>query len=409
MARNLRTTACVLLSWGLLLGVGMGMSAAQQTEPGQPTAAEAHAEYARKLAVYQAARQAFEEVAGPYWDEIRLKRQQRNAKRRNGEVVVAEDYVLTQPPRYTGPPRPVPPPDEQQEEARQRAHIPVVADFLHQAREHYQFTPARPAKEIDYKRAYAKMARAAGLTPEQAARVYIFEVGGNGKYNTQAGLEGHAPGAHAISTALGYNQLLTTNSVSIMAEQGERFASLLKAKAAGLSDAAAKSKLLRKADTVLRMTAYCRTVPGQWSEHEKLAKTPKGLAVHAMVLDVDVGPLLQTQKLLDSIVFARRKGYAAPLTAAELEMMNLTGDGNGFDMITIPAAMREHIPTSNFFQRGGYERNAVAIRNNTVARLLAATDARMDKGMDQPGAKDLLAAFKPNEIKGIAESTPPRQ
>jgi hypothetical protein len=53
------------------------------------------------------------------------------------------------------------------------------------------------------------------LTPEQAARVYIFEVGGNGKYNTQAGLEGHAPGARAISTALGYNQLLTTNSVAI--------------------------------------------------------------------------------------------------------------------------------------------------------------------------------------------------
>ena len=408
MARNLRTTACLLLSWAILLSVGIGMSAAQQNEPEQPTAVDAHAEYVRKLAIYQAARQAFEEVAGPYWDEIKLRRQQRNAKRRNGEVVVAEDYVLTQPPRYTGPPRPVPPPDEQQEEAHDRAHMPVVADFLRQAREHYQFAPTRPAKEIDYKRAYAKVARAAGLTPEQAARIYIFEVGGNGMYNTQAGLEGHAPGAHAISTALGYNQLLTTNSVAIMAEQGERFASLLRAKASGLSDAA-KAKLLRKADVVLRMTAYCRTVPDQWSEHEKLAKTPKGLAVHALVLDVDVGPLLQTQKLLDSIIFARRKGYAGQLSAAELEMMNLTGDGNGFDMITIPAAMREHIPTSNFFQRGGYERNAVAIRNNTVARLLAATNARMDKGMDQPGAKDLLSAFKPNEITGIAESTPPRQ
>ena len=409
MARNLYTTACLLLSWALFLSVGTGVSAAQPTEPEQPTAVDVHAEYAQKLAIYQAARQAFEEVAGPYWDEIKLKRQQRNAKRRNGEVVVADDYVLTQPPRYTGPPRPVPPPEEQQEEAHHRAHMPVVADFLHQAREHYQFAPTRPAKEIDYKRAYAKVARAAGLTPEQAARIYIFEVGGNGKYNTQAGLEGHAPGAHAISTALGYNQLLTTNSVAMMAEQGERFASHLKAKAAGLSDAAAKSKLLRKADVVLRMTAYCRTVPDQWSEHEKLAKTPKGLAVHAVLLDVDVGPLLQTQKLLDSIIFARRKGYAAPLSAAELGMMNLTGDGNGFDMITIPAEMREHIPTSNFFQRGGYERNAVAIRNNTVARLLAATNARMDKGMDQPGAKDLLSAFRPNEITGIAESTPPRQ
>src|SRR6476660_8481596 len=161
MTRNLRVTACLFLSCAILVGVGTGMSAAQQTEPEQPAAADTHAEYARKLAIEQAARQAFEEVAGPYWDEIRLKRQQRNAKRRNGEVVVAEDYVLTQPPRYTGPPRPVPPPDEQQEEARHRAHIPVVADFLHQAREHYQFAPTRPAREIDYKRAYAKAARAA--------------------------------------------------------------------------------------------------------------------------------------------------------------------------------------------------------------------------------------------------------
>jgi hypothetical protein len=408
MFRNIRIAVSLLLSWALLLGVGMGTSAAQQSQPEQPAAVDTHAEYVRKLAIYQSAHQAFEEVAGPYWDQIRLKRQQRNAKRRSGERILAEDYVLMQPPRYTGPPRPVPPPEEQQEEAHHRAHVPVVAEFLHHAREQYQFVPTRPAKEIDYKRAYAKVARAAGLTPEQAVRVYIFEVGGNGKYNTQAGLEGHAPGAHAISTALGYNQLLTINSVEIMAEQGERFAALLKSKAAALNDAA-KAKLLRKADVVLRMAAHGRTVPDQWSEHEKLASTPKGLAVHAMMLDVDVGPLLQTQKLLDSISFARRKGYAAPLTAAELEMMNLTGDGNGFDMITIPAEMRERIPTSNFFLRSGYERNPVAIRNNTVAKLLAATDARMDKGMDQPGAKDLLAAFKGNEVTGIAESTQPRR
>jgi hypothetical protein len=403
MSRHIRITVSLLLSWALLLGIGMGMSPAQQNQPEQTAPVDTHAQYIRRLAVYQAARQAFEEVAGPYWDQVRLKRQLRNAKRRNGETIVADDYVLTQPPHYTGPPRPVPPPEEQ-EEAYHRPHVPVAADFLRHAHEQYQFAPTRPAKEIDYKRAYAKVARAAGLTAEQAVRVYIFEVGGNGKHNTQAGLEGHTPEAHAISTALGYNQLLTINSVEIMAERGEHFAGLLKAKAAALSDAA-KTKLLRKAEVVQRMAAYCRTVPDQWSEHEKLASTPKGLAVHSMIFDIDVGPLLQTQKLLDSINFARRKGYAAPLTAAELEMMNLTGDGNGFDMVTIPTEMRERIPTSNFFLRSGYERNPVAIRNNTVAKLLAATNARMDKGMDQPGAKELLAAFKPNEVTGIAEST----
>jgi hypothetical protein len=407
MAQHIRIIVCLMLSGAPLLGVGMGPATAQQNEPEQPTAVDAHAEYVRKLAVYQAARQAFDEVAGPYWDEVRLKRQLRNAKRRSGEAIVAEDYVLTQPPRYTGPPRPVPPPEER-EETHGPPPVPVIADFLRHAREQYQFVPTQPAKEIDYKRAYGKAARAAGLTADQAARVYVFEVGGNGKYNTQAGLEGHSPDAHAISTALGYNQLLTINSVEIMAEQGERFAASLRTKAAALSGAA-KDALLRKAEVVRRMSAHCRTVPDQWNEHEKLAKTPKGLAVHAMLLDVDVGPLMQTQKLLDSITFARRKGYAAPLTAAELEMMNLTGDGNGFDMITIPANMRDSIPTSNFFLRSGYERNPVAIRNNTAAKLLAATDARMDKGMDQPGAKDLAAAFQTNEVTGIEGSTQRRQ
>ena len=66
-------------------------------------------------------------------------------------------------------------------------------------------------------------------------------------------------------------------------------------------------------------------------------------------------------------------------------MMNLTGDGTGLDMVTMPQAMREQVPTSNFFQRSGYERNPVAIRNNTVAKLLAVTDARMDSQQQQPG------------------------
>jgi hypothetical protein len=115
--------------------------------------------------------------------------------------------------------------------------------------------------------------------------------------------------------------------------------------------------------------------------------------VHAMVLDVDVGPLLQTHKLLTSVIFARAKGYMRPLSAAELEMMNLTGDGTGLDMVTMPQAMREQVPTSNFFQRSGYERNPVAIRHNTVAKLLAITDARMDSNSNLPGARDLAAAF----------------
>ena len=74
-------------------------------------------------------------------------------------------------------------------------------------------------------------------------------------------------------------------------------------------------------------------------------------------------------------------------------MMNLTGDGNGIDMIKMPPAWRERVPTSNFFRLGGYERNPVASRNNVVARLLAATNARMDEEAALQGAKDLAALF----------------
>ncbi|MBR2121287.1 MAG: hypothetical protein V4458_02160 [Pseudomonadota bacterium] len=352
---------------------------------------QAMAEYRRKLAEYTAVRQPFDEAASAYWTSISDKRRTRNAKRRNGETIVAEDYVLTQPPVYSGPPKPVDPsaPDKPPSE---RKPLPVVADFLSNAQEHFQFTPRKPATEIEYKRAYAQVASSFGLTKDQAVRIYSFESGGNGKYDVQAGLEGTRPGARAISTALGYNQLLTTNTIDLLAEHGGMILKTLGEKIRQATGPQ-KAALERKTAIVQQMIAFCKTVPNEWSAHEKLGVTPRGIAVHALNLDVDVGPLLQTLKLMDSVNFAKRKGYTAPLTAAELEMMNLTGDGNGFDMVSMPQAMRIVVPTSNFFQRNGYERNPVAIRNNTVAKLLAATDARMDNQVNLQGAKDLAAGF----------------
>jgi hypothetical protein len=65
-------------------------------------------------------------------------------------------------------------------------------------------------------------------------------------------------------------------------------------------------------------------------------------------------------------------------------------------MVTMPEAMRERVPTANFFQRNGYERNPVAIRHNTVAKLLAVTNARMDANSRLPGAQELAGAFLTN-------------
>ena len=62
----------------------------------------------------------------------------------------------------------------------------------------------------------------------------------------------------------------------------------------------------RKIEALKKMIAFSRTVPNAWSEHDKLAKnTHGGIGIHAAVLDRDIGPLLQTQKLLNSVLFAR--------------------------------------------------------------------------------------------------------
>jgi hypothetical protein len=351
---------------------------------------DARAEYQRKLAVYEDARAAYDAQAEAYWDAVAEKRKTRFAKRRTGTAIGLDDYVLTQPPVYTGPPRPVDP-EEPDAEPRERRYVPVAADFLLSAQTHFQFVPRRAAREIDFKRAYAAVASAGGLDAMQVARVYGFECGGNGTHDVQAGLE-YSKDRRAISTALGYNQLLVANTIDILAEHGPRYITHLEAKAATLSGAMRQSLLTRVA-ALRRMVAFARSVPYAWSNHVKLADTEKGWGVHALNLDLDIGPLLQTQKLVNSLVHARRKGFTSPLSAAELEMMNLTGDGNGFDMVTMPAWMRERIPTANFFQRGGYGRNPVAQRNNTVAKLIAATDAKMDKEAKLPGAREMLAAF----------------
>jgi hypothetical protein len=375
-----------LLAAGLLL---VALSARAQNAP--PSVA-AIADYQARLAQYQAARGAYEAETSVYWDAVAAKRRDRNAKRRDHLPIGLDDYVLTQPPLYSGPPRPVdpsapaPPPPE-------RPEIPVVADFLQNAAEQFGFVPERPASEIDFKRAYAKAALAAGLTRDQIVGVYAFETGGNGTYDSQAGLVPYRPGARAISPAIGYNQLLSTNSVSLLAEHGGRLTAALRQKA-NARTGNTKLAMERKIEAFKRMIAFSRSVPGRWSEQDRLAKTTAGgYGVHAAVLDIDIGPLLQVQKLINSVHFAHSKGYTAPLTAAELELMNLTGDGNGFDMVTMPQALRTRVPTANFFQQQGYERNPVARRTGVVANLIADIESKMSRGAQAQGARDLAAAF----------------
>ena len=380
-----------------LLACWAGTLAAQPVDQGTkppvmtPALQAAMTEYRRRLAEYTRLHDPYVAEATTYWNEIAQKRKARVNRRRDGQDIVLGDYVLTQPPIYSGPPSPVDP-SAPTVAPQPKSYVPVIADFLQSAAGYFKFVPQQPQSEIEFKRGYAKVAAAAGLTRDQVVRIYGFEVGGNGTYDVQAGLEYPRPGAQAITTALGYNQLLHVNSVELLAEHGDAFIKALDAKAATLTGEARKT-LEKKIEILRVMIAFCRTVPDAWSEHDRLASTPKGLGIHALNLDIDIGPLLQTQKLLDSVLFARTKGFKGTLTAAELEMMNLTGDGNGFDMVMMPLAVREKVPTSNFFQQQSWARNSVAVRNNVVSKLIAATDSTMEQAVRLQGAKDLAASF----------------
>jgi hypothetical protein len=368
----------------------IGMIAAALLLAAAPVRAQNNDDYQARLAQYMRARSSYDEIASAYWDQVVEKRRVRNAKRRGNEAIQATDYVLTQPPVYSGPPRPVDP-NASGPPASERPPIPVVADFLKAAAEQFGFVPERPPGELEFKRAYAQAALAADLTRDQIVGVYAFETGGNGTYDMQAGVSPTRP--NAISPAIGYNQLLSTNSVSILAEYGNRLLAALRQKSKGLTGEP-RISIERKIEALKRMIAFSRSVPDNWNEFDRLAKTTAGgMGIHAAILDRDIGPLLQVQKLLNSVRFARAKHYDAPLTAAELELMNLTGDGNGLDMVMMPPDLRTRVPTANFFQQSGYERNPVARRTGVVAVLLADIEGKMRSASQSPGAKDLAAAF----------------
>ena len=344
---------------------------------------------------YARARAAYEREAEAYWAEVAEKRRARSAKRRDRVPVTLNDYVLSQPPVYSGPPTP-PAPDRPRPP---RARIPVIADFLAAAEQEYGFLPEL-ASEAEFKRAYARAAVAAGLTREQIVGIYIFETGGNGRYDTQAGVR--KPGDPAISPAVGYNQLLSTNTVGLLAEHGDEYLALLKRRASELRGTA-RSFMDHKIAALARMVKTAKSLPFKWSEHDEFAKnTRRGWGMHAAVLDLDIGPFLQVRKLVNSVNYARRHGYARTLTAAELELMNFTGDGNGIDLVTMPHTLRPTVPTANFFQRLGYERNPIASRTGVVSAMIESMEKRMANSQ-AAGVSELAAAFDEAGRGGAAD------
>src|ERR1700733_10190301 len=287
------------LSLALVLAWPAGLNAAHAVAQDQPPAvnlpalAAAMTKYRQELEAYLQARDAYQAAAKTYWASITEKRRLRNGNRAHGTALSIDDYVLDQPPVYSGPPKPRDP-SKPPAPPQPPPHVPVVAYFLAAAVNAYKFTPRMPRNDGEFKRAYVTAAAVAGLSKDQVVRIYSFEATGNGTYDLVARLEYNKNG-RAITTALGYNQLLATNSVEILAENGGRFVTALAATAQQLPDAEKKA-LEEKLAIVRKMIAFAKSVPDDWSEHEALAGTQKGLAIHALNLDLDFGPLLQTQK-----------------------------------------------------------------------------------------------------------------
>src|SRR5205085_8847902 len=131
----------------------------------------------------------------------------------------------------------------------------------------------------------------------------------NGTYDAQAGLTHPSRKARAISSAVGYNQLLIPNSIGLLAAHGDRFLDKLQGRAETLRGAA-RTAMDKKIAATKKMIAFCRSVPYRWVEHEKLSKTTRaGVGIHAALLDIDLGPQLQTLKLAESMAFAKSKGH----------------------------------------------------------------------------------------------------
>jgi len=351
----------------------------------------------REFTAWRTAKTRHDRQLDAYWAEIEKKRAQRRAKRRQTKFFDADDYVWTVPPTYQGPRlsaaldkrwdrflaqgKPAAAP------AKPKKELPGVADFLAAAKEYYGFVPAR-ISEKEFKRRYAQEALNLGLAKEQVIRVYALETGGNGTADMQAGINPITKKGRPISSALGYAQLLHANSIGELVKHGAGFVKRLQRMEANASDPARKRELQQKIAALQRMIQSAKSVPNDWYKHVAYAQTRKGYGIHAINLDGDIGPWLQSLKLKGLKDFAARSGVTN-LSGEELEIMNLSGPATGLEMMA-PTGLTA--PTANFFTRRAYYVNKM-VMGKTSAELLGEFTRRMDAGARKPGAVEFAEAF----------------
>lgn len=342
------------------------------------------------------ARQAHNARLDAYWNKVDAKRGVRKKKRSSKTPFDADDYVMSFPPEYTGPKltgslatkyakftasqesaQPTPPKE-----------MPTVADYLASAKRVYNFVPER-VTEKEFKRRYAEEAIALGLSKDQVVRVYALETGGIGTYDMQAGIHPVKKTGRAISSALGYAQLLDANSVNEMSKHGAMFADRLHAKLRNPNLPPARVASLKSKIAVLRkMTANAKSIPFDWERHQAYAKTAAGQGMHALNIDGDIGPMMQAMKL-KGIKDTAAQFDRPNLSGAEMELMNLSGPVTGLEMM-MPLGRKA--PVTNSFTRRAYYVNKMVI-GLTGEQLLAELDRRMDSAVKTPGSQEFAGAF----------------
>ena len=329
-----------------------------------------------------------------YWRKVRTMWSSRRRKKRARKALTDRDYVAKFPPKYNGPSLPkalfkrwrafrdkgAPP-------AKKRDPLPGVADYLASAKRHYNFVPERIA-EREYKRRYALEALTHGLSPIQVVKVFALETGGNGTADMQAGIHPISKKGRPISSALGYAQLLAANTINVMAKHGPKFVARMEGKLRRERVEARRRQLQSKLDSLRAMLRTAKSIPFKWSSQRALARKSRGMGLHPLNIDGDIGPWMQVIKLADIKRLAERKGLGN-LSGAELELMNLAGPGTGLEMMR---KVGRDKPTANFFSRRAYYRNSI-VRGRTSDGLIVALDKRMEANLKKDGSQEFLAVF----------------
>jgi hypothetical protein len=385
------TSVSITRALAVAVALAFASTGAKAERIGEELASRLTEAQTRAYVLHLRAEARHERESDAYWAEIERLKDRRRHKRAGRQHFTADDFVRTQPPKFDGPPMPSDVakiiaalrPGETEAPPEPMAD---VSDFLRHARRIYGFVP-KVIPEAEFMRRYAREALVLGLTKDQVVRVYALETGGRGTADMQAGIDPETKRGRPISSALGYAQLLGANSVDELVKHGPTFIRRLTS-LAGRTGGRRRAELLAKAKVVRRMLSAARSVPNRWSAHVAFSRTPRGLGIHALNLDGDIGPWLQTVKLRGIRDYAEKAGRPR-LSGAEIELMNLAGPRTGLDMMD---PVGRAMPTANFFAEAAYKRNPI-VQGRTAAELLAALDDRMNHNLRKAGSIAFAKAF----------------